>query len=39
MKLAIRYMVAFVPWLALGQVTPADYQRARTLREKLQPLA
>ena len=39
MKLAIRYMLAFVPWLAPGQVTPADYQRARTLREKLQTLA
>lgn len=39
MKRAIRYLVAFVPWLALGQVTPADYQRAQTLREKLQPLA
>ena len=39
MKLAIQLVLAFVPWLALAQVTPADYERARTLREKLQGLA
>jgi dipeptidyl aminopeptidase/acylaminoacyl peptidase len=39
MKLAMRYLFALMPWLALAQVTPADYERARTLREKFQPLA
>jgi dipeptidyl aminopeptidase/acylaminoacyl peptidase len=39
MKLAMRFLLAFAPWLALAQVTPTDYERARTLREKLQGLA
>jgi dipeptidyl aminopeptidase/acylaminoacyl peptidase len=39
MKLAIRFLLAFAPWLALAQITPADYELARTVREKFQPLA
>ena len=37
MKLVIRFLLALVPCLA--QVTPADYERARTLRDKFQSLA
>jgi dipeptidyl aminopeptidase/acylaminoacyl peptidase len=39
MRLKIRFLLALAPCLALAQVTPADYQRASTLREKFQDLA
>ncbi len=39
MKPAIRVLLVLAPWLAAAQVTPADYERARTLRDRLQPLA
>ena len=34
-----RFLLLFVSCAALAQVTPADYERARTLRDKFQGLA
>src|SRR5262249_26571855 len=39
MKFAIRSLLALAPYLAMAQVTAADYQRAQGLRDKLQGLA